>query len=370
MIGQILELAIVLAGLMATAVLFYRIPRLSKKVMCAEAIPTFSIIIPARNEEQNLSLILDDLKKQSLSPLEIIVVDDMSEDRTTAVARSYGVRLISVNQKPEGWTGKTWACQCGADAAGGELLVFLDADVRLGDNGLRRLVSAYMVEHCTISVQPWHQTERAYEQFSMFFNLIQIAANGTALPWHCPAGLYGPVILISGKDYRKVGGHQAVKDSIIEDVSLGLRLDQLGHPYHIYIGDKDISFRMYAGGLQSLLEGWTKNLASGAASTHPVIFALVFLWISSLASAPFHLVFALIGAQWVWTALYGFLYAVWVMVLIGLTKKIGRFFRGAVVLYPLLLLIFLYVFILSAIKKIFRLKVRWKGRTLATETKR
>ena len=370
MTGQLIELAIALAGLAATAVLFYRIPRLSKKVALSESNPAISVIIPARNEEQNLKLILDDFKKQSLSPLEIIVVDDMSEDQTAAVAKEYGVCLISVHQKPEGWTGKTWACQCGADAAGGALLLFLDADVRLGENGLRRLVSAYMAEPGTISVQPWHHTERAYEQFSMLFNLVQIAANGTALPRHSPEGLYGPLILISRKDYLTLGGHQSVKDCIVEDMSLGLQLAQLKLPYRIFIGDRDISFRMYAGGFKSLLEGWTKNLASGAARTPPYVFILVFLWISSLASAPYHIITALIGSHWVWAALYGFIYAVWITILFGLTKQIGRFSRWTVLLYPLPMLVFLYVFILSAVKKIFRLKVRWKGRTIATETKR
>ena len=369
MIGQLIELAIMLAGLAATAVLFYRIPRLSKNETLPEPAPAISVIIPARNEEQNLDLILHDLKKQSLIPLEIIVVDDMSEDRTAAIAMERGARLISVQQKPEGWTGKTWACQCGADASGGELLLFLDADVRLGENGLRRLASRYMAEQGTISVQPWHRTERAYEQLSMLFNLVQIAANGTALPSQSPEGLFGPLILISQESYRTLGGHQSVKDSIVEDMSLGLRLGRLKLPYRVYIGDKDVSFRMYAGGFQSLLEGWTKNLASGAARTSPGVFILVFLWISSLASAPYHFLYALLSANWVWAALYGFFYAVWVSVLFGLTKQIGRFSRCAVLLYPLPMLVFIYVFIISVVKKIFRLKVRWKGRTIATETK-
>ena len=369
MTGQLIQFAIVLAGLAITAILFHRIPRLPEKKISLKSIPTISIIIPARNEEQNLSLLLDDLKKQLLRPHEIIVVDDMSEDRTGAVAMAYDVRLISVQQKPEGWTGKTWACQFGADTAAGELLLFLDADVRLGENGLQRLVSTYIAEPGTISVQPRHHTERAYEQFSMLFNLVQIAANGSALPRQSSQGLYGPLILISQEDYRTLGGHQSVKDSIVEDMSLGQRLCQLGLPYCIYIGDQDISFRMYSGGFQSLLEGWTKNLASGAARTPPAVFILVFLWIASLASAPFHLILALMGTHWVWALLYGFVYAVWVLVLFSLTKQIGRFYRWAVFLYPLPMLVFFYVFILSAVKKIFRLKVHWKGRTIDTEKK-
>jgi 4,4'-diaponeurosporenoate glycosyltransferase len=370
MTGAIIELVIALVGLAATAVLFFRIPRLTGQAALPEALPEISVIIPARNEERNLALILNDLVKQSLPPLEIIVVDDLSEDGTAAVALAHGVRLISVRNKPEGWTGKTWACQCGAEAAGGELLLFLDTDVRLGKHGLRRLLSEFIKQGGAVSVQPWHRTERHYEQFSMIFNLVQIAANGSALPWRSPEGLYGPVILISRDDYRTLGGHQAVKASIVEDMSLGLRLKQLGLPYSVCIGDGDIAFRMYAGGFRSLLEGWTKNLASGAAKTPHVVFLLVFLWISSLASAPYHLVLALAGAHWAWAALYGVIYAAWALVLNGLTTQIGRFRRWPILLYPLPLLVFFSVFVLSAIKKIFRLKVRWKGRAIPMEAKK
>ena len=370
MIGQLIELAVVLAGLAATAILFYRIPRLPVKMSIIQSIPAISVIIPARNEERNLKLILDDLIKQSLSPLEIIVVDDMSEDQTAAVAMEFAVRLISVHQKPEGWTGKTWACQCGADAACGELLLFLDADVRLGESGLRRLVSTYIAEPGTISVQPWHHTKCAYEQFSMPFNLVQIAANGTALPWHSLEGLYGPVILISQGNYITLGGHQSVKDSIVEDMSLGQRLSQLGLPYRIYIGERDISFRMYADGFRSLIEGWTKNMATGAAHTKPIVFVMVFLWIASLISVSYHLVADLLSTQLTWIILYAACYAIWVIILFALTKQIGQFSKWSIVFFPIPLLVFICVFVLSAIKKTFRLKVRWKGRTIATETKR
>jgi 4,4'-diaponeurosporenoate glycosyltransferase len=181
MITLIIELAVVVIGFMAAAVLFYRIPKLPEAEAPAQSTPAVSIVIPARNEEKNLDLLLRDLTLQTLRPLEIICVDDASEDRTAEVARAYGVRVLSVKDKPEDWTGKTWACQQGAEAAGGNLLLFLDADVRLGRRGLEKLMSARRKSGGTISVQPYHRTEKNYEQLSLVFNLVQIAANGTAL---------------------------------------------------------------------------------------------------------------------------------------------------------------------------------------------
>lgn len=367
MITAIIELIIVLIGLTATAVLFYRFPRLPAETAQPEKLQTVSVIIPARNEEKNLTLLLGDLQRQTMRPLEIICVDDASEDNTAAVAQAFDTHLVSILDKPEDWTGKTWACQQGADTAQGELFLFLDADVRLAENGLPRLLAAYSKTGGTISVQPYHRTEKNYEQLSFIFNLVQIAANGTALPRGISAGLYGPVILICRTDYFSIGGHSAVKSSIVEDMSLGICLKARGLPFHNFVGDGDISFRMYGSGFQSLLEGWIKNLASGAAKTSPTTLLLVFFWVSSMVSVPYHLIAALVESNWTWAWFYGVLYIIWVVLLFLLSKQIGRFRAWPTLLFPIPLAVFLGVFLLSAVKRIFRLKVRWKGRDIPAE---
>ena len=364
MIFSIIELIIILVGLGATAVLFFRFPRLPAYPAPPETPIAVSVIIPARNEEKNLEALLSDLARQSVRPLEIICADDGSEDRTAEVALARGARLLSIRDKPPEWTGKSWACQRGAEVSTGDLLLFLDADVRLGESGVSRLVAAQSASGGTISVQPYHNPRQSYEQLSLIFNFVQIAANGAALPWGEPAGLYGPVILISRADYLFLGCHNAVKSSIVEDMSLGLRLHALGLPFQAFIGDADISFRMYGGGLKSLLEGWTKNLAAGAAKTTLPVFLLVFFWISSLISVPLHLILAVCASSWTQVWLLGALYVIWTSVLLVLSKKIGRFAAWSKILFPLPLAAFLGIFVLSAVKRVFRLKARWKGRDI------
>jgi hypothetical protein len=98
-----------------------------------------------------------------------------------------------------------------------------------------------------------------------FFNLVHIAANGLALPFeNAHTGLYGPVILIPKDDYEASGGHAAVKNSVTEDLALGETLRRRGIPYALRNGGQDVSFRMYGQGLKPLLEGWSKNFATGA----------------------------------------------------------------------------------------------------------
>ena len=90
-------------------------------------IPSYkvSVIIPARNEERNLPFLLDSLKKQTLSPYEIIVVDDFSSDKTAEIARQSGVKLVQNTEFPDGWTGKNWAVWNGFKNQQVMLLYFL-----------------------------------------------------------------------------------------------------------------------------------------------------------------------------------------------------------------------------------------------------
>ncbi len=365
MILPILDWCVILLGFFAAWLLFYRIPKLPR-TDAARALPRVSIVIPARNEAFSLPLLLSDLSKQTLRPLEIICVDDASEDTTPTVAVRHGATLITLARKPQDWVGKSWACQNGADAAHGELLVFLDADVRLSAGGLMRIVSAY-AEYGTLSVQPFHQTVRVYEQLSFFFNLVQIAANGTALPKPVNLGLYGPVVAISRADYVRAGGHTSVKDRVVEDMALGEVLRENGMEYRLFVGDADVSFRMYPGGFKALLAGWSKNLASGASKTPVWLFAAVFLWFASAASVPIGLLQATAAADGLAIALYSALYLLWMSIFFSLARRIGRFPATVVVFFPLSLLVFFAVFVYSGILRLFRLNTKWKGRAVSPD---
>ena len=276
---HIIELLIVLLGIGATPLLYYRFPKIPENMEPSDGKKdrSISVIIPARNEEKNLPLLLDDLIKQRYENLEIIVVDDGSRDKTGEIAKASDVTVITICDKPPGWLGKNWACQKGAESSEGELLLFLDADVRLKPHAVERILEVYEKNGVPLSVQPYHKTEKCYEQASLFFNLIQIGANGTSLKKPQNIGLYGPLILLSKEDYKTIGGHESVKENIVEDMALGVRLKEAKIPYDLYVGDEEISFRMYSGGFRSLLEGWTKNIASGAMSIPPLLFMMIFL---------------------------------------------------------------------------------------------
>lgn len=352
-------------GFIAVFVLFYDIPKLPVlDLKLKDDFPSLSIIIPARNEAHNLPLLLEDLKKQSLTPLEIICVDDNSDDNTSEIAESFAVDVISLTSKPKNWLGKSWACYKGVQAAQGDLLLFLDADVRLGANALYRLLQEQKRLGTALSVQPYHQTRKNYEQFSLFFNLIQIAANGTASKNKKTIGFYGPLILMSQENYKRVGGHESVRQNIIEDVALGNRFNKLKIPYSLYVGDEDISFRMYAEGFRSLVQGWLKNQIEGAAQTPAGLFLKVFFWMGSLLAVPLQLIVFILKKNSFLIFSFSILYLAWLVIIFYYSRQIGDFRIWPIVLYPIPLLALLCIYLLAIINKIFKREVKWKGRSI------
>lgn len=363
MIGLAAELGLVLAGLVSGLILFRRVPVIPKADGLADC-AAVSIIIPARNEALNLPLLLADLMAQTLAPLEILCVDDDSEDDTAAIARQFPIRLLELKDKPPGWMGKTWACFQGARQASGEWLVFLDADVRLGPDALKQLMAEAIPSGQPLTVQPWHQTQLPHEDLAMIFNLIQIGSTGAAMDPPRNQGMFGPRILIPRADYWSVGGHETVRASIVEDVALGMALEAAGISYRMFIGDPAISFRMYPDGIGSLIRGWTKNMAAGAGRMPLSLFVPAFLWITAMTSVPVHIIrYGLLGRIQL-MALYGSLYVVWVGFFLVWAPRAGNFRIWTMLLYPVSLVLFISVFFQSVIRRALGLKVTWKGRAI------
>jgi len=151
------------------------------------------------------------------------VVNDNSTDGTASIASEKGARVINLKELPEGWTGKAYACLEGAKAASGEILVFLDADTVLEDDGLEVLISIYKKTDGFVSAQPYHRMEKPHEKLSAFFNLILFLNMNVSSVIQKPnqaRGAFGPCFICRRDDYLAVGGHEAIKGEIIEDMAL------------------------------------------------------------------------------------------------------------------------------------------------------
>lgn len=354
---------LMVAGLIASFLVFHRFPRLPDGT--AGKVISVSVVIPARNEEATLPQLLSDLQAQRFPPREILVVDDCSTDRTAEVAALYGAKVIRVKDKPDGWLGKSYACHLGAQAATGDWLLFLDADVRMKPHAVSALMAETEGYARVISVLPYHATEEPFEQLSLFFNLIQPGAIGLTSVGHLPpSGLFGPVILIGKELYHSAGGHEAIRDHLIDDLAMGLRFHRMGIPMKLLLGKGLVSYRMYPAGFGALYQGWIKNFAAAAAKSRFFLFAGIFGFIVSCATPVLYGAIAAASGDWISLGVYLGAYFVWVAELFRVSRKLGNFRWWAVLFYPVPLVFFLGLFAISTFRRLLRLPVTWKNRKI------
>ncbi len=318
-----------------------------------------AVIVPARNEAETLPGLLTSLAAQTESAAEVVVVDDASTDATAAVVERAGFRLLPAPPRPAGWNGKQWACHVGLEATTATTVCFLDADVELAPDALARVAATVATRGGLVSVQPWHRTGSQVEGLSLFPNLISMMAVDAFGPLGgriAPTGAFGPVLAATRADHARAGGHEAVRSAAMEDVALAGTYRRAGFPVTVLAGRGMASFRMYRGGLPSIVEGWVKGLGDGARRVRPLTLLAVAAWISGLASAPFVvLTRPLLGAAlWVGYAAQ----------LAWLGRSIGRFPWWTWAVFPVPLVFFLVVFVRSLLAVALHREVTWKGRRL------
>ncbi len=261
--------------------------------------PLISILVPARNEESDIVPCLESLRRQDYPNYEILVLDDNSSDKTAALVSEVAaadprVRLLRGKPLPEGWAGKPFACHQLASEARGCWFLFTDADTIHAPSMLRSaltyacnnrlsLVSGLPLQH-TVSLSQRVVIPAMYFIILTLFPLWWLQASHKPKP-----GLsIGQFLFVSASDYREIGGHEAVKSRILEDVWLGFEMARHGKRQAVVDLSEVVSCRMYEG-LGELWEGFTKWTYS-ITSLSFWIFALLMLAGFGLFLAPFILI--------------------------------------------------------------------------------
>jgi 4,4'-diaponeurosporenoate glycosyltransferase len=347
-----------------------RLPGGSATMSFVETPVSISVIVPARNEEKKLPALLRSLNRQSLKPMETIVVDDASTDATARLASDLGAVVVTSQEPPKGWLGKTWACWQGAQRAKAEILVFLDADTALESRGLERIAGTHRKRGGLVSVWPFHRMKRLYERLSAFLNIIVIASMNAFTPLGerlKPLGAFGPCIVCSRTEYFAVGGHRSVKASILDDVALGMRFLERGINVHLYGGKGAVAFRMYPEGVRSIISGFGKNMGSGfrAASIVPLI--LITGWLTGAFVVTFFLAFSIAGSNFAGALLWFVADLMYAAQIYWILSRLGNFGFYTAFFFQVPLLFFVGVFIHSVVCTFLSGKVFWKGRRISLE---
>lgn len=230
--------------------------------------PLVSIIVPVRNEATVVGRCADSLLNLDYPKKEVIFVDGGSTDGTMEVlASKAGLTLLEEPPLPAGWIGKNWGCHIGFLASKGELLLFSDGDTVHSREGLKAAV-AYMDSSGAdlLTLYPRLIRKGFWEKLMLPVIVFLIAirhrgwmVNRDDKPYFIGVG---PFLLVRRRTYEAVGGHEAVKDRIDEDLRLGQRVKSNGFRLRALRGEEAVELRMYEH-LPELWEGWVKNIAPG-----------------------------------------------------------------------------------------------------------
>jgi len=260
-----------------------------------------SVLIPARNEAENIIPCLELIVKQR-NVNEILVYNDHSNDNTAELVKEFSkihslTRLLDPIDLPEGWTGKNFACYQLASKAKSDWLLFIDADTRLSPQAINGILEQAEKWKATfISCWPGLEMSTFWEKLLMpllNFFVYTIYPAPISFQYDMPSlGIaHGACIMIKRETYNKIGGHIKVRNKIFEDTELARLWRKERERSLCFDGQEVVRVRMYKS-FKDIWIGFRKNFYPGFNSSfsfwlflafHMVLFLLpFFLLLSSL----------------------------------------------------------------------------------------
>lgn len=300
---MIVFLLILIPILISTIVVVYNYftaPTIKSSSTEIAQLDLISVLIPARNEENNIGNCLRNILQQDYQNLEVLVLDDQSTDKTNEIVRSYSQKHSHVfcfdgESLPPNWTGKNWACHQLSQKAKGIYLLFVDADVELDPNAVGSALNMLLTKKTKmLSVFPTQKIKSLAEwlivplmnwlllsflplkQVYASSNISLIAANGQFMLW-------------DRETYFEIGGHSAVSNAVVEDMELA-RKTKLKNKIITLLGGDIISCRMYRN-FKEAFNGFSKNFYPGF-NMHSLLFLgfILFIFFTFTVSTVFALV--------------------------------------------------------------------------------
>jgi cellulose synthase/poly-beta-1,6-N-acetylglucosamine synthase-like glycosyltransferase len=266
--------------------------------------PRVSVIVAARNEERNIHEALQSLLGLDCPNMEVIAVDDRSEDATGAIldrlaATALNLKVIHVTELPAGWLGKNHALWIGSKRATGDLLLMTDADIVMEPTVLSRAVRCLLenrLDHLAVTprmTMPGTFLTMFGLTFIFFFSLF-------ARPWkardpgsrsHIGIGAFN---LVRSEAYRAVGGHKTIRLRPDDDMKLGKILKNHGYRSDVAYGPDFLGVEWYAS-VGDAVRGLEKNAFAGCDYRVSLILLAVALLLLGIVF-PYIAVFAVDGA--------------------------------------------------------------------------
>ncbi|MCL2706724.1 MAG: glycosyltransferase [Dehalococcoidia bacterium] len=354
-----------------------RRPRHNTVLKCT---PKVSVIVPARNEAANISSCVESLLQQDYPDFEIIVIDDNSEDNTAAIVhdisrRDTNVRLIMGAPLPLGWAGKPFACFQAAKQACGEWLLFTDADTTHSPQMLRKAMALAQENHVSLlSGFPRHRTDHISQKIAtpmIYFLIMSLIPlwllHSSSKP--LPSLAIGQFLLFSADAYWKIGGHEAVKNRVTEDIYLGIAIAKAKGRHLAVDLSSLVNCHMYS----NIAESWrglSRALYGISALSYAALGMLLFLGCFVLLAPLFWLVALFFMTdmlpQW------GPLVIMQVALLLIMRRWADAHFKEdwtATLLYPLGIIFLIAVVANGMWRRLIGASISWKKRSYHSNSK-
>ncbi|MDQ3883295.1 MAG: glycosyltransferase [Thermoproteota archaeon] len=270
--------------------------------------PKVSVILPARNEGHYIARCLDSLLGQDYPNFEIIAINDSSADETGEIMKSYAahdlrVVHIDASPKPEGWTGKNWACYQGFLRAQGELLMFTDADSKHLPTTMSLAVGHLLSENLeALTAVPrlicndfWTKMTLPVLAIFLHTRFSPIRVNN---PNNKAGYFFGSFFIITRSTYETIGTHKGVKEELVEDGALGGKVKASKFRMKMVRGESYID-AIWARDLQTLWQGLRRLIIplyyQDKLNAHMMAIAVFFILFAPFVSLPYLSVASFVG---------------------------------------------------------------------------
>jgi glycosyltransferase involved in cell wall biosynthesis len=345
--------------LLISLINFFTIRNPKKTAQINESI---SVVVPLRNEATNVAELIDSLRAQTnLAQVEFLLLDDNSEDETLALLHQHtsalpNFHILNGSTLPQGWIGKTWALQQLFERASGQIIVSVDADVRLVPDAINRAVTLlkntqldFLSPYPKQLAHSW--SERLIQpllQWSWMSTVILRVAEKSSISSMVVAN--GQFFVVRRAALVQVSGYESVRNKVLDDVELARALVKQGSLGCVANGAEIASTRMYSswGEIQA---GYGKSLHAAFGSVFGSALAITFLFLTGIAP----IIAGITGSSIGWYA-----YAAVTLTRVMSSIKTGKNPLDAL-LHPISSALLIYLIIYSWLM---RGQVQWKGRTL------
>lgn len=325
--------------------------------------PKVSVLIPARNEEKNIGKLLAALQQQDYPELEVIVCNDHSSDGTEEILNWFAgeeprFRWFMGEKLPPEWLGKNFACHQLAQKASGEIYLFLDADVELSPDAIRKAVAfSQQKKLALLSVFPQQKMQSLAEWTTVpvmnwiLQSLLPMILVQKTL-WTSLSAANGQFMLFDAKEYQKFRWHERVKNENVEDIRIARLVKTSGLKMAVLLGNRDVFCRMYSR-FDEAVAGFSRNIHEYFGGSRAVMFLFWFI----VCFGPFIVFFAM--EEWFFS----------LFVPLVIVNRMAVAWAGrqnvfaSVLLHPLQMLGFTAI-VFTNVSRRMKKETEWKGRKI------